>query len=181
MEIQRAIPPDLLQFDDLLYITPLGLVTTFNPALGVLRVTSYYIPKPTTFDRVGMNITGAGAGSSVFPVLFRQVPGRAYPGVIALDPGALNGDVVSPAEISVEFTLEAGLYYGGAVSQNGVAPSVSCVGSTFIPMGVGMVSVGSSNSGYQQSGVTGARPSTFTQTKANGGSTPMLWLRKKAG
>lgn len=139
----------------------LGTSTAMTQDL--LTATPFWLPKATTFDRIAAEVTVAATGSTVRLGIYDTDADDARPGSLVLDAGTIDGASTGVMEVTISEALDAGLYWLAAVSQGG-APTVRIVSTVASPWTPTVLALGTLRSGFQQSGVTGALPASFTAT-----------------
>ena len=150
------------------YRLPNAAVGTSNVLTnGALRVSPKFIPAATTLDRLGIGVQAAGDATSVFRIGVYADDGTGRPGALVLDAGTVGTDTVGEKVATVNLVLEAGWYFfGGAVQ--GVTttqPTIRTVSQFWESVVVDHVIApvgGNVAMGFQQTGVTGVLPATFT-------------------
>lgn len=140
------------------------------PAVGVLTVVRFDVPRATRFDRIGSEVTTLTAGCTLRWVIYAD-NGRSYPGALLLDTGAV-GDAGSAgwkeatiAQVLREYPCWLGMVpqgTSGASFRHHANSSSRLIGSPAAGTAGGSVTSGSGvHLGYSASGVTGAAPATF--------------------
>jgi len=157
--------------------------TTSNAAEGLLRVAPWVLRRPVAIDRIGAVVTTVGEANSKVRLGVYADTGNAYPGALLLDAGQINGDSATTQEITVALTLAPGIYWIGGVSQACATtpPTVRIAAAAWVPpltLSIGTsVAAGAATMGYQQTGVTGALPSTFSATVTATTTPPRVFVR----
>jgi hypothetical protein len=95
-----------------------GHITTTTTSTGAATATriifgALFLPRATALDRISINVTAAGAASTVARLgLYYSDPANNYePGALALDAGTVATDSTGVKEATIAVTLPAGLYY----------------------------------------------------------------------
>jgi hypothetical protein len=159
----------LLGFTTGRYYCPVANQTTGTLATGQLRLSPIWIPQQRTFDRISTNCTVAAASSTVRLGIYADT-GSGYPGTLVLDAGTVDTSMTGLKEITISQALAPGLYWIGGVMQGGT-PTVR-VNSGNVTSVAGLMwgetlsAVMGNNPGcsFEETGVTGALPATFTST-----------------
>lgn len=116
--------------------------TTRALTAGALHVAMFVPRRAMNFDRLGVQVTGAGSGSSVAAVIYEDVDGA--PGALLYTSGPLSGAAVAYVESVVSGSLAAGVPVWCGVLAIGGAPTVrACsLGNALNCGGVGTASSG---------------------------------------
>jgi hypothetical protein len=77
---------------------------------NVIRFTPFIVSETTTFDKLGMEITGAGTAGSVVSLGIYNSSG-GLPTTVNTDGGTIAGDSATNQEVIISTTLNPGLYY----------------------------------------------------------------------
>jgi hypothetical protein len=144
--------------------------------LEQLRCVPFVVGRTTTFDRIAIEVTTAGAGGTVRLGIYSDTDG--IPGEVVLDAGTVVTSALGVKEIIIDQELSPGLYWLAAVPQNGVAPSIYCVtaaGNFY----VGHTSFPGANSfsHYSLAGVVGALTDNPAVIATGGAVSPRICLR----
>ena len=157
-----------------LYYGPEGARSVVTTTAGTLTAVPFWVPVAQAFDRIGTEVTVAGAASSVVRLGVYADNGSGLPGALLFEAGTVAGDSTGAKEIKISRTLSAGLYWLGLVGQRGT-PQVRAVSNNILGgAGVSTLAVATGASprpGYYMAGVSGALPPTWTmsgQTAAPG-------------
>lgn len=154
--------PVATRFTTSLYYSPQGGRGTVATVNGTGTAAPFWVSQPTTFDRIGAQVTVVGAAGTVVRLGIYADNGNGTPGALIIDAGTIAGDAVASAEVAISKTLAPGLYWLVAVSQGG-APTMTCMsGSNEVGAGSTLaVATGTA----PRSGFTfvaaGALPATF--------------------
>ena len=107
------------------YTTPTtsGTTVTGAPALDTLFANPFIISKTQTIDRMAVNITVLGSGSTPRLGIYTD-DGNNYPGTLVVDAGTQDGGStgIKTYTTGLPITLEAGLYWL-VYFTNGTAPT----------------------------------------------------------
>lgn len=90
--------------------------TTFTLAVNKLYAFAFLVPMIMTFNKIAVEVTTFVAGSIRLGVYTDT--GRVYPGAKVLDAGTVDTGSNGLKEIAINLTLEPGLYWLVAVSNN---------------------------------------------------------------
>lgn len=147
----------------------LGTSTSSSHGVGVLRVGSCWIGRQVKLAKIGAEVTAAGDAGSTVRIGIYADNGNGYPGALVADCGTIPGDAVAVAEITVNLTLNPGLYWVGMCVQGVTTtqPTVRTASTLHpinppAPLGTS-APAGTSveTSGFAAVTVTGALPATF--------------------
>lgn len=165
-----AVVPPEQRFRSGLYYGPYGSTTTAVVANDQLRVTPFYVPRPTRFTAIGIDLTALGEAGSlarlgIWGDLADGIGG--HPGALLLSPGTVPGDgVLGHKEIVIDFLAPAGLIWLGVAVQNAptTQPAMRVLSgkTNWIGAAGGAALVNALFIG----GVSGALPDPFTATTA---------------
>lgn len=123
-----------------------------------------YVPKTTTFDRIGAVVTIGGGTGAVIRFGIYADNGRGQPGALVLDAGTVAATGTgTPLTITISQVLAPGLYWLVSCVQ-GVAtprPTMKITGTLvpYLPLAAG---VATAESAWYMTGITGAFPAAFT-------------------
>jgi hypothetical protein len=168
------------------YYYPAGqnsITTLATLGVGTLRIAPAVIPRAITIDRLGAEITAVGEAGSKLRIGIYADDGTGKPGSLLLDAGQINGDSATVQEITVNQTLNPGIYWFGAVVQavTTTQPTVRIIANWTPPILMGISTslpgAGATVLGLSMSGVTGALPGTFSTTPGSSASIPRLFYR----
>ena len=129
-----------------------------------LRGYPWTVSQRVRIDRIGAEVTIVGDAGSVIRIgLYEDNDG--LPGDLITEFGTVPGDSVGAHEITVDETLEPGIYWLAAAVQNVsvTSPTLRVTNTSSAIPGVSGTSFGSGNGfvGVVQSSVSGALPSPF--------------------
>lgn len=164
----RADVPVGSRFTSALYYGPNGNRSAVAQVNQQMTTVPFWVSNTTSFDRIGAQVTVAGAAATVVRLGIYADDGSGMPGSLILDAGTIAGDAVASAEVTISTTLSPGLYWLAAVPQGGT-PTMVCASGTNIQGGAGVstlaVATGTNpRFGYLQASVSGALPATFAST-----------------
>lgn len=147
------------------YCAGISLGTTAF-AVNVLAATPFFVPRAVTLDRIGLHVATASgsAGSQGRLGIYADIDDQygGYPAsLVSGSTGQVATDATGFVAATISAALNPGLYWLAFVPQT-AGISTYYVGGP--PIGHGAASTAAFRSGYQQSSVTGALPSTFTST-----------------
>lgn len=163
----RPSAPVVSRFTTSLYYGPEGARSTVTPVDGSASAVPFWVSSARSFDRIGCEVTVAGAASSVVRLGIYADNGSGTPGVLILDAGTVAGDSLGTKEITVSQALSGGLYWLVAVGQGGTPQLRAVVNNLLGGAGVSSLAVATGASprcGYTMTGTSGALPGTFTST-----------------
>lgn len=172
MELWIPPLPPLIDYKPSLYYASPGTLTAAAPSNNTLRATPIYVVRRRTIDRIGIETTIDGeAGSKLRLGIFASVPGEMYPGALLVDAGQVAGDGGAAAkELTISQVVEPGWIWLGVCAQSAptTRPTIRVLGNSSYMGLIGRSTVGNfaSASGYEQTGVSGGFPLTFTTTVA---------------
>lgn len=166
------------------YVTPAFSKNGSN--LTIANETLFAVPvvfsNSGTLDRLAIYINVAGqAGAKVRLGIYRDNGTGAYPGTLVVDTGQLAADAVGAVVATISVPVTAGVYWLAAVAQSAATtqPTVPCPLSMYprvMPTNAADAVQAAARS-YQQTGVSGALPATFTVTPATGIRDPLMAVR----
>lgn len=143
---------------------------------GLMEVRPFWVPVRRAFDRMGIFVNSASAGSSYRMGIYNSNGGRA--GSLLLDAGTVDTTTTGAKAATISVTLDPGVYFIAAVSQGGAPTVTRFPNPTPQPFFSNVTSPDSSAFGFmeQMSGITGALPSSFTSS-GSGHSAPAVSMR----
>lgn len=161
-----------------------NLTTSITAGIGLLRVVPAYIPNKITVAKIGAEITVAGDVGSKLRLGIYADDGTLRPGSLVLDAGQIAGDSATVQEITDGVTVLHGgrWYWFGAVVQSVsvTQPTVRVTNTILernpIDYRESTPVAGAAATGYAQSAITGALPSTFT-VQTTSGSCPSIFIK----
>lgn len=131
---------------------------------GVLYFLRFPVIKATTIDRIGLEITTTGAGSTIRLGIYDDIDG--VPTNLILDAGSVSSATSGLKEFTISQALSKGWVNLCAVAQGGSMPNWRCsdaadlCGDVVSTSGITLSQY--ARSGWQKSGVSGALPSTLS-------------------
>lgn len=163
---------------------PFGSFTT--AAWGVndaMRVSPFFVASPTTFDRIGLEVTGAGdVGSTIRLGVYNNNPGGFRPSTLLLDAGTIPGDAVAFSTITIAQMLPKGIYWlAGLVNgAPAVQPTTRAIGGGAANSYAMYAGNGGSFATNQMDRMNGlaAFPATYTIGAGSQSFAPLIALRK---
>lgn len=151
------------------YRTPACTLQASTTGTNVLRVVPKFIPNAVTLTRLGAEVTTIGDAGSKIRLGIYADDGTFRPGSLVIDAGQIAGDSATVQEITISQSLTRGWYwFGGVVQSVSVTqPTMRCLQNFFEFDGVDYgTSVGGlvtfPNYGFQNTGISGSLPGTFT-------------------
>lgn len=164
-----------------IYYGPQGGSAATAPTSGWLLAVPIFVPRSTTIDRIGVNVTTAGAAGSVVKVgIYADVLDSygGYPGnLVSGSEQTLVAETTGFKEATVSLPLTPGLYWLAAVVQGG-SPSVTVLsGSGNQVVGYQAAGTVAGRLAWLQTGVTGALPATFSTSASSQGTAPLVQVR----
>lgn len=101
---------------------PSGQASTRTFGSGDLRCVPYLVRSAASFDRIQIEVTTAGTGSTVFRMgIWNNNPATGHPGTLVADYGTIDGTAapaIQPITISPAQSLAAGWYWLGVAAQD---------------------------------------------------------------
>ncbi len=177
----RPVIPLSSRFTAGLYYGPEGTRTTVNLTAGTGHAIPFWVSNGASFDRIGAEVTVAGAASTVIRLGIYADNGKGTPGALLLDAGTIAGDAVAAAEITISQNIPPGLWWLFGVAIGGTPTVRAISGNIMGGAGVSTLAVATGatpRAGYTMSGVTSTLPSTFTSVGQTGA--PMLVVMRAA-
>lgn len=114
-------------------------------------------------DRIGLEVTQAGAAGCLVRLGIRRDNGYGYPGELLLDAGTIDGTVVGFNPISIDQFIGAGVTVWLMACGQVDTTSLVIRGRQLDPLvSQGANGANANRAGYRQTGITGALPATFT-------------------
>jgi hypothetical protein len=165
------------------YLPPHALALGNHGPNTTLVLSPYWFPYGTQIVNLGEWINTAGAASSVRRLGVYADNGSMYPGSLILDAGTAASTATGFTSLTAgpfsALTVSGLVWIGGATQ---VATGTVVVGTAAnvpgISGGSGTPPTGTSHmGGYQETGVTGALPSTFTATRSVSNSAPRTYFK----
>jgi hypothetical protein len=163
----RAAVPVATRFATALYYGPEGARSTANLSVNQATAVPFWVGNLQRFDRIGCEVTVAGAASSVVRLGVYVDNGSGLPGELVFEAGTVAGGSTGAKEIKISKTLPAGLYWLVLVGQGGT-PQVRAVSNNILGgAGVSTLALATGATprpGYYMTGVSGALPHTWTMS-----------------
>jgi hypothetical protein len=162
-----------------------ALTTRGSLLSNFLHGVPFIVGKDCVADRIAMEITVAGtAGSKVRLGIYRD-NGNNVPGTLLVDAGLINGDSATVQSITINATLNRGIYWLAWVHNAASAPTFRAIDAVALPNVFGQPSTlgATARTLLAVSNAYGALPSTFpafTDSDIFGGADPAIWLRLSA-
>lgn len=157
--------PQGSRFTPTLYYSPEGNRSTVATVNGNATAAPFWVSAPSQFDRIGAQVTVAGAVATVVRLGIYTDNGAGTPGALILDAGTIAGDAVASAEVTINLKLKAGLYWLVAAPQGGT-PTMTCIQGTNVIGGAGAplaIATGTMpRPGYIMTGASAALPAYYT-------------------
>jgi hypothetical protein len=158
--------------------------TSTNNALGngTMRLSPWLVRRPISLARLGAEITTAGEAGSALRLVIYADNGSGFPGALVVDAGTINGASVGVQEVTVNVTLQPGLYWVGGAVQNAptTQPGVRTIANLTPPVVIGLgqtlPSAAGTVVGYAGA-ASGAAPSTFPIGNPGSGFAPRIIAR----
>ena len=102
-------------------------ISTLGAVDGRLYITPFFVPRTTTFDQIGINVTATAASSVIRLGIYNMTTGQD-PTSLVLDAGTVDSATSTGIKtITISQQLTAGLYALASCAQGG-APSVGSFG-----------------------------------------------------
>jgi len=147
---------------------------------NVLDVVPFLVLTQTRFDRIAINVSTADAAGTQARLGIYRDNGSLYPGQLVLDAGTVATDGTGVRQLTIDVTLERGLYWLARV-QNGTPQLLGYPGSAILSFGLDDTLTGAPCTGWRASYTFGPLPATFP---AGGiplfGGRPSVFLRRAA-
>jgi len=87
------------------------LYTYADVPANTLHADPYPVFRRMRFDRIGLYVAGAGAAGARMRLGIYKDTGQVYPGELVVDAGEVAADTVGNKELTIDATLEPGLYW----------------------------------------------------------------------
>lgn len=147
------------------WYAPLSTATTGAPANESLHAVPLTVPpEAAAIDRIGVEVTVAGATGALVRLGVYADDGNGYPGELLLDAGTLPAASAGQKEIAVALALEEELLWLAYVAQAApvTLPTIRVLGSATAVAPIGAATPGSSAAAWRVSAaVPGELPATF--------------------
>jgi hypothetical protein len=150
-----------------------------NIAHDYLRAAPFIITQKCTLDRVGIRVTGAGAGGTLVRVGIYDDDGNFYPRNLILDAGTLDGTAVGVDLITISLTLQPGIYWL-VINHNDATDALDIQAPNTSPLFPYISSEYSGNVGWDIVSIYGAMPSAFPAGASAGYVIPIPFYRISA-
>ena len=146
-------------------------------AANILYVTPIAITKRTTFTRIGIQVSTAGAAGANIRLGIYNNSTNHQPGTLVLDAGEIDASTTGTKEITISQSLRPGLYWLAAANE--LAPSVNGYGVTDIIPILGYDTANARIARLTRAFTYAVLPAdesaaTYTQGTA---ASPIIWLR----
>lgn len=116
--------------------------TTGSTASGWIVLTALVVPRTVSFDRIGINVTGAAAGVARLGI-YNADPTTLEPTTLLLDAGSVDTSTIGSKEITIAQTLSAGVYWLAYIGS--AAPTITCMSTVRTVIGGTSTSNGGGN------------------------------------
>ncbi len=163
------------------YAAPSSARTTASLADGVACAHPFWVGQPTSFDKIGVEVTTAVAASAVRLGIYAD-NGRGNPGARIVDAGTVDSSTTGAKELTIAVTLQPGLYWLVSVAQGG-APTLRALNGTLYPVGAGSLATATGSGGIftglitAAGSVPGALPSAYPAISNYQAFSPVIALR----
>lgn len=169
---------------DLRYSTNATAFTPTTQAFGkdIMHAMPFICGQTMTFDRIGIEITAAGTAASVCRLLIYDVI-NGVPTNLILDAGTIAADSATYQEITINQTLQAGLYALVAWHNSTGTPSARAIPIAACNKVLGISSTigsGATNTKWTNSYAYTTAPSTYPSPITTNPQTPLITLRRSA-
>lgn len=154
--------------------------TQTSTALGneQLRLAPWFVADAIHITKIFAEIISAGQADSTYRIGIYSDNGVGYPNELVVDGGSVAADVIGTPEVTVDVTLDPGLYWiGGAVQGASITQPglrILSVPLISIPMSAKPAAAAGPNRGYSRTGVAGTLPATFGGSGLPAGSAPRM-------
>jgi hypothetical protein len=143
---------------------------------GILRLQPWVVPINITITAIGAEVSSSGDAGCKFRIGLYNDGGQCFPTTLVQDFGTIAGDSATLQMITLgtPLSINAGLYWIGGAVQLVTAnqPTMRTYGSMIYSLpSTALPGSGTVFWVYQQTGVTGSLPSSFTSTRTTN-STP---------
>jgi len=152
-----------------------GGATVLTISANYLYAYAFYVPTPTTFDRIAVMVATAVAGSARLGIYSDD--GNCYPASLVLDAGTVDTGTTGMKEIVINQTLSAGLYWLVFVTNAGPIFYGATYGYQYAPIGTDTFDMVSRHMWFV-SFTFGSLPSTFPSGAVNQPYAMCVALRK---
>lgn len=148
------------------------LVMTIN----LLSYAAFYVRRPTTFDRIALEITTIGAAGSIVRLGVYQDNGTYRPGTLLVDAGTIDSTVLGVSELVILQVLPSGTVWLAAVAQVAVPTCRSRFSNILSPTGENPAGNANVDAWDDTGVIAGALPATASPTRSQT-ARPKLYLR----
>lgn len=83
---------------------------TVTVGANSMRFSSFYVPATTTFDRIGINVTGTGAGNARLGIYLADAT-TGLPTTVVLDAGTVALNTATGVQLTISQSLTADTHY----------------------------------------------------------------------
>lgn len=153
--------------------------TTLALVANNLRAIPFFVPKRIVLDRIAINVTTLVAGQARLGIYNDN--GSVYPGTLVLDAGTVDTGTTGVKPLTIDLTLEQGLYW--LVITSNAASTVRAIAVASLTAVLGLDSgLGTAwGVAYNVSFTYGALPGTFSGSAAvSTGIQPGIFVRLSA-
>ncbi len=134
-------------------------LTTGAPSANVLRAIPFITSRRITLDSIAINVTTAATGYTRLGIYADN--GNVYPGSLIIDAGAVDTGTTGVKALTINVTLDPGLYWLVAVSNAAPTIRAFAVGSLIPVLGYASGLGTAASFGYSVAFTYGTLPSTF--------------------
>jgi hypothetical protein len=168
------------------YVMSVGsAITTVTPTADSLRISPLWLPNGGTIDRIGCEVTTAGASGSLTRLGLYEANADGRPGGLLANPGTVSSATTGNKEIALgsPLALAPGIYWAAVVTQG--SPStlpvyrgflLAGLSRSFAPSAIGFVA-NTQAAAYAVSGITGALPDPSGATGFVNATSPLVFVR----
>ena len=150
-------------FRSTLYYPPMlySVDATASPTQSAEYCVRFDVGQPTTFDRIGLEVT-TGVATAVVRLGIRYDNGSCYPSTLLLDAGTIDAASNGFKEITISQLLNPGRWWLTATMQ--VTTGVAWRARTADPFIGSLATASSNHCTFAQVSITGALPASFSST-----------------
>jgi hypothetical protein len=159
------------------YKMPGIIYVNANPTIHQLKLAPIIVPKRIMIDEIAIEVVAAVAASFFRAGLYAD-NGDGYPGAILHDSGQFDTSTTGVKTSSTNLVLNPGTYWVGGATQ-GAAAQLRTIAYPEHMIGVDGLNANNYDC-YQEGGVTGALPGSFTTSKVLSSNSPRVALRRSA-
>lgn len=134
-------------------------LTTGAPSANYLRAIPFITSRSITLDRIAINVTTAATGYTRLGIYADG--GNVYPGNLVIDAGQVDTGATGVKSLTINVTLNPGLYWLVAVSNAAPTIRAFAVGSLIPVLGYGSALGTAASFGYSVSYTYSTLPATF--------------------